>query len=725
MPPMGFFYGFQKIIVRIVGLTGWLFHPENPIGGSCFNFNDWKMQMKEIAILAFSEEAAKTYYGNLNNLLKSRIHITKYSLEKDTISERIEADLVIISAYDLYDLIEPFVSDDVQIMIPNLTILRSSFQRILDLPAGTRALLVNANFDMAVQSIEQISQSGARHIELIPYSPYLEIASDITIAITPGEARNVPKWVKQVIDIDHRVIDISTIVNILVHFHIEELFNTEEMKAYSRKIMPQSCNPRFLARYSPFNVNDFLIHNYRFGIIGFSPNGKILILNRVAEKTLGYERSSVIGKNILSLFPEPLIRETIKNLKPLQKKQVRINDQDLLVDINIGFVGSAKICYLIFERIRDSAVKMPNYKNQAIGHGYVAKYVFDDIISRNKEVNHLKRIAKLNAASDSSILILGESGTGKELFAQAIHNASERRDNPFVAVNCAAVAENLLESELFGYDEGAFTGARRGGKKGLFELAHSGTLFLDEIGEMQVHLQAQLLRVLQEKEISHIGGNRVISVDVRVIAATNCDITQLIRDGSFRKDLYYRLNVVTLKIPSLRERREDIPPLIEAFQKQMGVDFSMHPAVIEEFRKHFWDGNVRELRNYIEYFKNFRKDRIEINDVPFLRRPGAGTIDLNEEDLARIRIWREEFAQRLPEALYILEALKQARSNGKIMGRRSIAELSREKYQYLSEMKIRSLFTQLKSYGLITILKGRGGTRITETGIQFLEVAKS
>ena len=306
-------------------------------------------------------------------------------------------------------------------------------------------------------------------------------------------------------------------------------------------------------------------------------------------------------------------RLTIKNLKPLQKKQIRINGQDLLVDINIGFVGSTKICYLIFERMRESAVKIPSYRNQAIGHGYVAKYFFSDIITDNDELTNLKRIAELNAANDSSILILGESGTGKELFAQAIHNVSERKDNPFVAVNCAAVAENLLESELFGYDEGAFTGAQRGGKKGLFELAHSGTLFLDEIGGMKVHLQAQLLRTLQEKEITRVGGNRVIGVDVRVIAATNSNLTQLIRDGAFRKDLFYRLNVITLNIPSLRERKEDIPRLIEAFKKQMDTDFSIHPAVMEEFQNHDWEGNVRELRNYIEYFNNLRIKSSEVD----------------------------------------------------------------------------------------------------------------
>jgi transcriptional regulator with PAS, ATPase and Fis domain len=680
--------------------------------------------MKEIAIFTYSEEAANIYYDELYKLLKSKIKLTKYSVEKNTIDHHIGADLLLIASYDLYGLIEKYVPDEAQVMIPNRTILKSSFQQIQNLPAGTKALLVNAHFEFAVQSVEQIYQFGARHIELIPYSPYFEAKDDITVAITPGETQNVPKWVKKVINIGHRVIDISTIVNILICFNIEELFNTREMKAYYTKIIPYNANPRFINRIHQFNLNDYFIANYRRGIIGFQPNGKILIYNSVAEKILGHKKKSVLGKNVFSLFPEPIIRETIKNLKPQQKKQIKINGQDLLVDVNVESVMLTKVCYLVFERIRESAIQIPNYKKQAIGHGYVAKYHFKDIITQNEEFINLKRIARLNSAFDSSILILGESGTGKELFAQAIHNASERRDHPFVAINCAAVSENLLESELFGYDEGAFTGARRGGKKGLFELAHSGTLFLDEIGEMKGHLQARLLRVLQEKEITHIGGNMVISVDVRVIAATNCDITQLIRNGSFRKDLYYRLNVITLKLPGLRERLEDIPILIEAFKKEMKANFTMQPDVIKAFQTYGWEGNVRELRNYIEYFKNLQKSCIGVNDIPFLQNRSSANAAIDHKDRDLFGSYIKKLGDSLPEAVFILDVLEQARMGKKRLGRRSIAELSHEKFQYLSEMKIRSLLSQLGSIGLIMILKGRGGTQITEEGIRFLHNAK-
>src|SRR5690625_3003716 len=195
---------------------------------------------------------------------------------------------------------------------------------------------------------------------------------------------------------------------------------------------------------------------------------------------------------------------------------------------------------------------------------FFAKYQFDDIISRSDKMEQLITLAKAYAISESNILIYGESGTGKELIAQSIHNESKRRTGPFIAVNCAALPENLLESELFGYEDGAFTGAKKGGKPGLFEMAHGGTIFLDEVGDITPSLQARLLRVLQEKEVRRIGGERIISVDIRVLSATNKDLLASVEDGEFRRDLYYRLNVLHLYNLPLRERVEDIEYIIDA-----------------------------------------------------------------------------------------------------------------------------------------------------------------
>ncbi|MBJ6802222.1 sigma 54-interacting transcriptional regulator [Geomonas propionica] len=234
-----------------------------------------------------------------------------------------------------------------------------------------------------------------------------------------------------------------------------------------------------------------------------------------------------------------------------------------------------------------------------------SRYDVNSIVGQSKKILDLKESLLRVAGKNSNVLLLGESGTGKELFAHAIHAASNRRYAQFVKVNCAAIPEHLLESELFGYSEGAFTGARKGGQLGKFEQAHLGTIFLDEIGDMPLYMQAKMLRVLQERELTPLGGGAPKMVDVRVVAATNCNLEHLVREGKFRQDLYYRLKVVTLSIPSLRERKEDIRPLVMNFIHQFNEEFGLEVQALslearEVIMRYDWPGNVRELRNVIE-----------------------------------------------------------------------------------------------------------------------------
>jgi transcriptional regulator of acetoin/glycerol metabolism len=241
--------------------------------------------------------------------------------------------------------------------------------------------------------------------------------------------------------------------------------------------------------------------------------------------------------------------------------------------------------------------------------GMNARYTFMDLVGQSLEMKRIVEYAKKVADSPSTILIEGESGTGKEVLAQAIHNYSDRRENGFVAINCGAISKTLIESELFGYEEGAFTGAKRGGHPGKFELANGGTLFLDEIGEMPLDMQVNLLRVLQEGYITRVGGNKYISVNVRIIAATNKDLRREVAKGNFRQDLYYRLSVIPLVLPPLRERKEDIVCLVKHFLEAKSIKLnkiipSMNEAVEEFIYKYGWPGNVRELENFIEKYVN-------------------------------------------------------------------------------------------------------------------------
>ncbi len=260
--------------------------------------------------------------------------------------------------------------------------------------------------------------------------------------------------------------------------------------------------------------------------------------------------------------------------------------------------------------------------------------IFDEILHASTTMQQAIAMAKRCATSESTVLIRGETGTGKELFAKALHAGSPRATKSFLAINCAALPENLLESELFGYEDGAFTGASRGGKAGLFELSNGGTLFLDEIGEISPHVQAKLLRVLQEHKIRRIGSKKEISLDVRIIAATNQDLEKMLHDGSFRADLYYRLNVVPLFLPPLRKRREDIAILVPAFLQQYAKRLNRDTLTISNeamaaLMQYDWPGNIRELENRIERAVNLVEGRsIQIEDIVMDSKKAAAPLPI-------------------------------------------------------------------------------------------------
>lgn len=286
-----------------------------------------------------------------------------------------------------------------------------------------------------------------------------------------------------------------------------------------------------------------------------------------------------------------------------------------------------------------------------------------ELVGSSKAFIKNLQMAELAAKTDANVLILGESGTGKELFARAIHNHSQRKNKPFIAINCAAIPRELLSAELFGYVEGAFTGAKRGGSPGKFEAAHGGTLFLDEIGDMPIEQQAVLLRVLQEKEVVRVGGTNPIPVDVRIIAATNKRLAQEIAyNGSFRSDLFYRLNVFSIELAPLRNRKEDIPDLVHCFAAEFGarqsdsLSKSVDESALSVLLNYAWPGNIRELRNVIEHAFYVAGDSptISLNHLPEWLYAGAAeagwigegtSLPVEDVDAIRLHSWEEERAQ--------------------------------------------------------------------------------
>ena len=335
-----------------------------------------------------------------------------------------------------------------------------------------------------------------------------------------------------------------------------------------------------------------------------------ILINPAYTRITGLTEADVLNKHCTVDIAEgeSMHMKVLQTRKPVRGVSMKVGPNKRAVVVNVAPIiidgelkGSVGIIQDISE-IRKLTEELEHAKS--LIRRMTAKYTFEDIIGASELINAAIDQAKHAADTPATVLLRGESGTGKELFAHAIHHASNRRKGPFVRVNCAAIAESLLESELFGYEPGAFTGANKGGKKGYFEEADGGTIFLDEIGDVNLGLQAKLLRVLQEKELVRVGGTKQVPINVRVIGATNSNLEQQIIEGTFREDLYYRLNVVPVFIPPLRGRKEDIPLLAAYFRQKLGLEYGrkvaeMAPEVIEIFMNYDWPGNVREMENVV------------------------------------------------------------------------------------------------------------------------------
>lgn len=350
-----------------------------------------------------------------------------------------------------------------------------------------------------------------------------------------------------------------------------------------------------------------ILESAKEAIIAVDENGIITAFNKAAYKTLNIPQNRKIkGQPIKGMISESDLLEALEKgeeeigaIKTMNGVMVVSDRVPIKVESkNLGFICT-------FQNINKIQEIESKIRKELNNKGLIAKYTFGNIVGNSNVLKKTIETAYKYSRVDSNILLIGETGTGKELFAQSIHNASNRSLQPFVAINCAAVPENLLESELFGYVEGAFSGATKGGKAGLFELAHRGTIFLDEISEIPVNLQAKLLRVLQEREIRRIGDDKVIPVDVRVFSASNLDLREKVKEGTFRQDLLYRLDVLNLRIPPLREREEDIKSIAQYYieihckgLKKMVPD--LMTGAVEALTAYEWPGNIRELRNICE-----------------------------------------------------------------------------------------------------------------------------
>jgi PAS domain S-box len=398
-----------------------------------------------------------------------------------------------------------------------------------------------------------------------------------------------------------------------------------------------------------------VVENPHEGLVVVDEHCHVVMMNKFYMDVVGRSLEEVLGKHILEVTPGSQLPETVRTGNPQFAELWKVRDREFImmrVPIKnngkiIGAIGKTLFKDMTIAKVfAKKLIQLENdleYYKEEFRKIHVSDYTFDDIIGVSVSLTKTKNLAARAAQSSSTVLITGESGTGKEIFANAIHNSGPRCNGPFIKINCAAVPEQLLESEFFGYTEGAFTGARKGGKPGKFELANRGTIFLDEASDMSLSMQAKLLRVIQDREVERIGGTQPIKVDVRIIAATNRDLQQLVKENKFRLDLFYRINVISLELPPLRERSDDIEPLSNYLIAKLNRDLGtmvkgISPQAMEVLKFYNWPGNVRELGNVLERIINYcTDDYIDLEHLPAhlmrvtgLRNSGAGMNTLKQ-----------------------------------------------------------------------------------------------
>ena len=480
-----------------------------------------------------------------------------------------------------------------------------------------------------------------------------------------------------------------------------------------------------------------VLESVDLGILLTIPDGTIVLCNqRFREMVKKPVREGVT--RLFSLFDESLFDFFSRDSFDFEPARFGVCEMTVRKS-RLSYDSSAYQDLYFFRDITYVKSLEEKISRQAKTQGFTARSQIQDILYQSDSMRRCLESVRIFSPGNKTILLEGESGTGKELIAQSIHRLSDRSLQPFVAVNCAAVPENLLESELFGYEEGAFTGAKKGGRPGLFEFAHHGTLFLDEVEGMSLSMQVKLLRVLQEGEIMRVGGGSIIRVDVRIVAATNEALEKKIQEGSFRKDLYYRLNALTVEIPPLRKRGDDIFMLFDFFMRKMGGNFTLSEEVKAFLRRHPWPGNIRELQNAVEYFNYLAKPVIELSDLPpTMTRvvgvgldvvgPGessgenenvkTGTTQLKEGSTYSGHMDTEAKKQ------FVLKQLALAWKAGETVGREKILEAAKKDHIPMTQKQARDLLKELEKEGLLQVGRGRGGSRITEKGLKKLEKQK-
>lgn len=653
--------------------------------------------MKKLCIISIDRENGLLFSQNLCELFPNMFDISVFTFT-ESIPEPFSYDLILYTSEE----IEESLSADIprsKMLFAKMSFTKENLRKLNQSIEGGQALYISNNENSAKEMIDIIYSLGIKEVELFPYYPGISDFPRLTVGITShNERKIVPEFITHVVDIGHRGMEPLFLLQLLAKLDLLSAKNLEIINNYAQEFISMFSGYFKLctdAIHTQHKLKDIL-NNISDGIILCKADGQIGFSNQKIETIFNLSMDYIREKNVLNLFSNYQIDCT--SLQDGFETTVTILGKVYFLRISENLIENEFIITLSdLNNIRYIETKSHRHL-----HGsHRAKYTFHNIIGTSKQITRAIERARQFAASELPILIQGESGTGKELFASAIHNCSNRNNHPFVAFNCAAMNENLIESELFGYVDGAFTGALKKGKAGLFEIANQGTVFLDEIGDMPLSLQVKLLRVLQEKEMIKVGGTEVIPVDLRIIAATNKDLRQMVEEGTFRKDLYYRICVLSLPIPNLRHRTEDLGLLISYFKDKYDTHFKFTENAREFLLKYNWSGNIRELENLVQYIQVLHLDTVDLGDLPgnmLIQENHSKNASLTPMEQALLLSLREYYPKRA--------------------SRKALHLSLTEKGIDCSEMEIRKTLYRFEEAGLLTISPGRGGTILTALGIR-------
>lgn len=666
--------------------------------------------MKKVAIIyrtSDNQEVINYLKNALEKIFENYIIVENYYLAELEGNFKIDADAYILTEETMLYPLKGRITNYNNIIFMYRSIQKNCLYEVSQIPEGTNVLIINDTYETAIQTLCSLYELGMSHINLVPFDPNDAdnlLYRDFTICITPNEVHLVPDYINKIINIGYREVSFDTLIRLMTRLNLDFELTNRNLVRHIRSIAEPDIYiyNHYLNNFVKNYVFNSVINDSHSALIVTNEKYQLLFSNKKAKTLFNLKNDGTLV-SLSDLIDNNIVAKIKEEVMP--KSGIIYHEIQYFVDKNPIMLLDEIMGYnIIFQNEKDLVDIEINAMKLLEKKGLYANYHFSDIVHESPLMKECINTAKTVALTDHTVLITGESGTGKELIAQSIHNYSQRRNMSFVAINCAALPESLLESELFGYEGGSFTGARKTGKLGLFEQANHGTIFLDEIGDISPQLQSRLLRVLQERQIMRIGSDRVIKINTRIIAATNKDLFSEVEKGNFRKDLFYRLNVITINIEPLRNRKEDILPLMSNF---LDTKYNQMTDLEKKLLYTYsWPGNVRELESAAIHYNTLSKlPKYILNTLNVSPSKPNSVHSLHNNDIE-------------------MEILKIIMENTQLFHGIGRMELNTQlKYMkiYVGDASLRNVLQSLKEKGLITINKGRSGTKITELGIKTIK----